>query len=140
MASNGWSKLIPSENCFHGSDAFRIAAYSEYMPPPRVGWRPYGPVPINEQLFTRDDPFGWKVHEYDEAIDLQPGLLQIARQLLPRLFRLQDGKPETGLPRHVADNNPFYPPELASADLQKDPCVLLLPMALSRTQDDKGRV
>lgn len=140
MARNGWSRLIPSDGTFHGSDTFRIAAYSEFMPPPRVGWKPYGPVPINGQLFSPDDAFGWKVHEFDEALELQPGLLQIARQLLTRLKRLQDGNPDTGLPRHVSRNNPFWPSELAGANLQNDRCVLLLPLALSRTQDDKGRV
>jgi hypothetical protein len=105
-----------------------------------VGWKPYGPVPVNVHLFAPDDPFGWKVHEFDEALELQPGLHQIARDLMTRLKRLQDGNPETGLPRHICRDNPFWPPELAGANLQNDRCVLLLPLALSRTQDDKGRV
>jgi hypothetical protein len=141
MARAGWSALIPGKDGFQGSGAFRIDAYSEYVPPPRVGWKPYGPVPASDLQFSPDDPYGWKVHEFDEALELQPGLLQIARQLLARLKRLQDGNPHTGLPRHVADDNPFWPPELEkAANLPNDPCVLLLPLALSRTQDDKGRV
>jgi hypothetical protein len=140
MARAGWQQLIPKENRLQGSSAFRIDAYSEFMPPPRVGWKPYGPVPLNSLVFSPDDPFGWKVHEFDEALELQPGLHQIARQLLTGLKRLQDGNPETGLPRHICDKNPFYPPELARVNLQNDPCVLLLPLSLSRTQDDKGRV
>ena len=78
MTRNGWSRLIPDEGTFHGSDEFRIAAYSEFMPPPRVGWKPYGPVPVNSYLLSPDDGFGWKVHEFDEALELQPGLQQIA--------------------------------------------------------------
>ena len=140
MARAGWSNLIPRENCFQGSGAFRIDAYSEYMPPPRVGWKPYGPMPFNSQLFSPDDPFGWNVHEFDEMLELQPGLHQIAKQLMTRLKRLQDGNPDTGLPRHISQDNPYWPPELASANLQNDRCVLLLPLSLSRTQDDKGRV
>jgi hypothetical protein len=140
MARAGWSRLIPSENCFQGPDAYRIEAYSEFMPPPRVGWKPYGTLPVNPHLFSPDDPFGWKVHEFDEALELRPGLHQIAKQLLTRLKRLQGGNPDTGLPRHISKENPFWPPELASAKLQNDRCVLLLPLALSRTQDDKGRV
>src|SRR5262249_37465082 len=85
MPRTGWSKLIPRENCFQGSGAFRIDAYSEFMPPPRVGWKPYGPLPVNSYLFSSDDPFGWKVHEFDEALELQPGLHQIAKQLMTRL-------------------------------------------------------
>ena len=141
MARAGWSKLIPGENCFQTSGAYHIDAYSEFMTPPSVGWKPYGTLPVNPHLFSPDDPFGWKVHEFDEALELQPGLFQIARQLLTRLKRLQDGNPETGLPRHICRDNPFWPPELARATrLQGDRCVLLLPLALSRTQDDKGRV
>jgi hypothetical protein len=141
MARAGWSKLIPGDDGSHRPGAFRIAAYSEYVPPPRVGWKPYGPVPVDSYVFSPDDPFGWKVHEFDEALELQPGLHHVARQLMTRLWRLQDGNPDTGLPRHVSRDNPFWPPELASeSTATKDRCVLLLPLALSRTQDDKGRV
>jgi hypothetical protein len=140
MARAGWSRLIPRDDSFPSSGAFRIDAYSEFMPAPRVGWKPYGPVPINSYVFSPEDPFGWKVHEFDEALELQPGLVQIAKQLMTRLKRLLEGNPEIGLPRHISRNNPFWPPELAGANLQNDRCVLLLPLALSRTQDDKGRV
>src|SRR5262249_53371079 len=142
MARAGWPNLIPRDDGFQGPGAFRIDAYSEYMPPPRVGWKPYGPVRVNMHLFSPDDPFGWKVHEFDETLELQPGLHQIAKDLMARLKRLQDGNPETGLPRHVSKDNPFWPPELAREEkkLQNDRCVILLPLALSRTQDDKGRV
>lgn len=140
MTHAGWSQLIPRDDCYSGSQTFCIDAYSEFMPPPRVGWKPYGPIRVDSQLFSHDDPFGWRVHEFDEALELQPGLSQIARHLLTRLKRLQDGNPDTGLPRHVSRDNPYWPPEVANANLQHDRCVLLLPLALSRTQDDKGRV
>src|SRR5262245_19097950 len=68
MAYAGWSSLIPSKSGFQGPGAFRIDAYSEYMPPPRVGWKPYGPVPVTPYVFQPDDPFGWQVHEFDEAL------------------------------------------------------------------------
>jgi hypothetical protein len=133
--------LIPSEDFFRHAGAFRIDAYSEYMPPPRVGWKPYGSEPISTQVFSPDDPFGWKIPEFDEALELRPGLDQIAKQLMTRFKRLLEGNPDAGLPRHVSKNNPFWPPELASASiLENERCVLLLPLALSRTQDDKGRV
>ncbi len=140
MSGKGWQSLIPQKNYLKGDSDFHINAYSEFMPPPRVGWRPYGPVPINNNLFSQDDPFGWKIHEFDEALELLPGLHQIAKDLLRRLKKLQDGNPETGLPRHISRDNPFWPPEIEQANLENDPCVLLLPLSLSRTQDDKGRV
>jgi hypothetical protein len=142
MARAGWLRLIPSENCFQKPDAYRIEPYSEFMPPPRVGWKPYGTQQVNSHLFSPDDPFGWKIHEFDEALELHPGLHQSTQQLLTRLKRLQDGNPDTGLPRHICKDNPFWPTELARAEksLQNDRCVLLLPLALSRSQDDKGRI
>ena len=128
MSQGGWLELIPKNGVM--PKGFRIEAYSEYMPPPRVGWKPYGPVPVNAQVFSEDDPCGWKIHEFDEALELQPGLHQIARQLLIRLKRLQDGNPDTGLPRHITRENSYWPHELSSTDLRSDPCVLLLPLSL----------
>ena len=81
MARAGWSKLIPPEGGPRGPGAFRIDAYSEYVPPPRVGWKPYGPVPVNRYVVSPDDRFGWQVHEFDEALELQPGLHPIARAI-----------------------------------------------------------
>ena len=81
MARAGWSHLIPSKGGFQGPGDFRIDAYSEYVPPPRVGWKPYGPVPVNRYVFSPDDPFGWQIHEFDEALELQPGLHPIARAI-----------------------------------------------------------
>ena len=80
MARAGWQALIPRGDGFQGSDAFRIDAYSEYMPPPRVGWKPYGPVPVNRYVFAPDDPFGWQVHEFDEALELHPRFARISRR------------------------------------------------------------
>jgi hypothetical protein len=67
MARAGWSRLIPNDNCFQGPDAYSIEAYSEFMPPPRVGWKPYGTLPVSPHLFSPDDPFGWKVHEFESS-------------------------------------------------------------------------
>src|SRR5262245_23925623 len=115
MAHSGWSKLIPRDNCFQRRDAYTIDAYSEFMPAPRVGWKPYGTLSVSPHLLSPDDPFGWKVHEFDETLELQPGLYHIARQLLTRLKRLQEGNPEAGLPRHICRDNPFWPPELSGS-------------------------
>ena len=143
MAVTGWHKLVPQSPspCFLGEGNFPIDAYSEFLPAPRVGWKPYGSQPINPQLFSDDDPWGWHVTEFDEMLELQPGLQQIGKQILDKLARLLDGNPETGLPKLDLVNNPFWPPELAAeTKLPQERCVVLLPLSLSRTQDDKGRV
>jgi hypothetical protein len=89
MARAGWSKLIPRKDGFQGPGAFRIDAYSEYVSPPRVGWKPCVQVPVDRYVFPPDDPFGRQIYEFDEALKLQQGLHQIAKQLLMRLKQLQ---------------------------------------------------
>jgi Peptidase family M28 len=141
IMSHGWHRLIPRADRFRGEDRFPIDAYSEFMPPPRVGWKPYGGGRIDSELFSEDDPFGFKISEFQEAIELQPGLLQIAKQVVGKLSRLVDGDPDTGIPRLDLKDNPYWPAELAAEPkLPQERCLLLLPLALSRTQDDKGRV
>ncbi len=42
MAEQGWQKLLAGYPWFAGEGNYPIAAYSEYMPPPRVGRKAYG--------------------------------------------------------------------------------------------------
>lgn len=141
MAVAGWRRLIPHEGIFRGEDAYRIDAYSEFLPPPRVGWKPYGSQLMTDDVFADDDLWGWKVSEFEEMQELQPGLLQVGKQILHRLSRLDDRNPDTGLPNLDLANNPYWPAELAAEPkLPQERFVILLPLALSRTQDDKGRI
>src|SRR5437763_5490830 len=137
----GWHRLIPPDDAFAGEGNYRIDAYSEFTPPPRVGWKPYGGRGPDPELFPPDDPFGWHVGEFEEALEVQTGLVQVGRQVLGKLGRPLDGDPHTALPALDPASNPFWPPELAAGPkLPHERCVTLLPLALSRTQDDKGRV
>lgn len=139
--SHGWRKLIPATSRFRGEGRYPIDAYSEFMPPPRVGWKAYGDPRIDPDLYAERDPYGWHVSEFQEAIELQPGLLQVAKQVVGKLGRLLDGNPDTGILHGDLIDNPFWPAELAAEPkLAHDRCLTLLPLALSRTQDDKGRV
>jgi hypothetical protein len=139
--TSGWRQLVSDPPWYNGEGNYRIDAYSEFMPPPRVGWKPYGDGEPDPELFSPDDPFGWHINEFHEALELQPGLVQVAKQVLGRLGRLLDGDPETGIPHLDLADNPYWPAELAAEPkLPQERCVVLLPLALSRTQDDKGRV
>jgi len=117
----------------------RIAAYSEFMPAPRMGQKPLGePDPL---LVRRDDPLGWPITEYEEAFELQPGLQQIGRQLIRALHALGRGHPARGISKGKLKGNPAWPPALSENGAPAhERYVLLLPLALSMTQDDKGRV
>jgi hypothetical protein len=137
----GWPALIPAVHPFRGDGRYRIDAYSEFLPPPRVGWKPYGDGKPDPNLFAAADPFGWWVGEFDEAVELRPGLVQVGTQIVRRLAKLLDNDPDTVLPRLDLAGNPFWPAELADEPhLPHERCVVLAPLALSLTQDDKGRV
>jgi hypothetical protein len=110
------------------------------MPAPRLARKPYGcwdPIPLAE-----DDPWGWPITEYEEAFSLRPGLEKIAGQILVALEHLGQGRPMHGIARAKLIDNPYWPPALqrAAGKLAHERYVLLLPLALSRTLDDKGRV
>ncbi|HEY1381814.1 MAG TPA: M28 family peptidase [Gemmataceae bacterium] len=142
MPSAGWKQLIPPADWFRGPGRYPIDAYSEFMPPPRVGWKPYGDHVPDAQLFDADDPFGWHVPEFEEARELRPGLAQVAKQIVGRVAHLLRGDPAHCIAARDLDDNPYWPPELAgrTGSLAHDHGVVLAPLALSRTQDDKGRV
>ncbi|HEV3261610.1 MAG TPA: hypothetical protein VG013_32470, partial [Gemmataceae bacterium] len=140
MPTSGGKRLLAGAPWFRGEGQYPVAAYSEFMPPPRLGLKPYGdrdPV-----LLADDDPWGWNVSEYEEAVQLRPGLHKMAVQLLERVAHLCHGRPAHGIARHKLIGNPCWPPELAerAGALAHEQYVNLLPLALSRTQDDKGRV
>ena len=116
-----------------------IAAYSEFMPPPRVArLRGDDPSP-----FAEGDPWGWHVTEREEAFELRPGLEQVAAQVVGALARLGRGEPAHGIARAKLVDNPYWPPELAARG--GDARARAVRRACCRwrsrsTQDDKGRV
>src|SRR5882757_8744156 len=77
MPPIGWKQLIPGANLFRGQGLCPVEAYSEFMPPPRFGWKPYASESPDPQLFDAEDPWGWHVTEYEEHNELQPGLAQV---------------------------------------------------------------
>src|SRR5436190_22204148 len=107
MQTAGWKQLIPAHSPYHGAGHFPINAYSEFIPPPRLGWKPYGGEPPDPQLFDVEDPWGWYVSEYEEANELQPGLEQVAAQIVGKIRHLITGNHAHGLSRRVLDDNPY---------------------------------
>ncbi len=138
MSLLGWEALLKSCS-FRGEGKYPIAAYSEFMPPVRVGCRPYGGKP--DGFFREENPWGFPVTEFEEALELRPGLQNIANQVLGALVHLARGESAEGLPKGKLANNPYWPPELArqAGTLSHERFVVVLPLALSPTQDDKGR-
>ncbi len=133
-----WKALV--ETCsFRGQGQYPIAAYSEFMPPVRLGYRPYGGK--SDGFFCEEDPLGFPVTEFEEAFQLRPGLENIAHQVLGALLHLVHGEPAERLAKNKLADNPYWPSELARqvGTLSRERFVVILPLALSITQDDKGR-
>jgi hypothetical protein len=139
----GWHALLDGSPLAEADGSYPLAAYSEFMPAPRVGRTPLGAT--DHSLFAEDDPYGWKVSELEEQYELQPGIEQIGRQIMQHVVAFGRGLPEHHIPGHGRQNlrdNPYWPPELAerAGRLVHERYVVFLPLMLSRTQDDKGRV
>jgi hypothetical protein len=122
--------------------AFPLPAYSEFMPAPWIGLKPYGPSRAHASAtHGASDDLGLDVTEYEQAHDLEPGLPVLAERILHELERLSHGKPHA-LSQALLHGNPAWPAALADAAaagrLSEEAIVTLLPLALSRTQDDKG--
>jgi hypothetical protein len=139
MSEAGWQQLLAGDPWSAGPGSYPIVAYSELMPPPRLGRKPCGGA--DPVLFEAGDPWGWQVTEYEQAFELDPGLAHLAAELLRGLRRLGRGESGHGIARKKLDGNPYWPEELLRAGAPAgERYVLLAPLALARTQDDKGRV
>jgi hypothetical protein len=140
MPAPGWKQLLEGFPWFQGAEKYPLPAYSEFMPPPRLGRKPYGTFAGLQ--FDAADPWGLPITEYEEAWELRPGLERVAREIVGALVNLGRGKATRGVARHKLLDNPYWPPGLAerAGALDHERYVVFLPLALSRTQDEKGRV
>jgi hypothetical protein len=141
--AEGWKKLLSGYPWFSGEGNFPIQAYSEFMPPPRLGCSPNGE--IDHSLFEDDDLWGWQIKETEEEFELKPGLEHIMHQIMGNIIKLGKGIASNHIAGHGGQNlsdNPYWPPELSgkAGSLDHEKYVTILPLMLSRTQDDKGRV
>ncbi len=141
--SAGWKKLEKGYPLFSGKNQYPIPAYSEFMPPPRFGQSLYGE--IDNSHFVEDDPCGWNVSEAEQELELQPGLSSLANQIVKQIVELGQGKPAYSIAGQMGRNlidNPYWPSDLAkqAGKLSRERYVVFLPLALSKTQDDKGRI
>jgi hypothetical protein len=139
----GWEKLLDGFPWFRCNGCYPVTAYSEFMPPPLLGRKPYGKP--DYRLISENDSFGWKITEMEEEYELRPGIEHVGRQIMSAIIKLGKGATEHFISGHGGENlknNPYWPPELASraGTLDNERFVTLLPLMLSRTQDDKGRV
>ncbi len=142
-SNQGWHKLLTGYPWFNSKGCYPISAYSEFMPSPQMEYKPYG-KPGN-YILKEDDPFGWYITEMEEENELKPGIEHAGHQIISNIIKLGKGLPHHLISGHGGENlenNPYWPPELSAhaGSLVHERFVILLPLMLSRTQDDKGRI
>jgi len=135
-----WRALVEGGNRRRAVGDFPIAAYSEFMPAPRIGIKPYGTWTFGP--LSEAKPSRWLVSAREEMHYLRPGLANIGAQVINDLVAVAQGRSSHHIGTMHLEGNPYWPGELATgvARLRHERFLLLSPLALSRTQDDKGRV
>jgi hypothetical protein len=142
--ASGWKKFRAGFPWFSGEKKYPLQAYSEFMPPLRTGISPVNGE-VYPWVFSEDDPYGWQVYEYEEEYHLRPGLVNIGSQVMEHLAQMGAGTLPIHLAGHQQRNlkdNIFWPAELSShaGNLPHENYTAILPLSLSKTKDDKGRV
>ncbi len=134
-----WLDLLGQTYPATGEGRFPITAYSEFMPAPRIGQKPYGTWNIAH--LSLSSPHRWQITAREERQFLQPGLQNIGVQLINDLVAVANGKTVQHIGELHLKDNPYWPKALAAAagGLKHERFLILSPLALSRTQDDKGR-
>ncbi|MEO8702773.1 MAG: M28 family peptidase [Kofleriaceae bacterium] len=140
--TEAWQQIVAEVSAaVHGEGRFPLRAYSELMPPPYVGSKPYAPGAVDRVSYGISHEHGLDIDEYEQAHDLEPGLDTIANHLLQQLGKLVRGN-QNSFSHTLLDGNPAWPAALAEAakagKLAHDRVVVICPLALSRSQDDKG--
>ena len=111
-----WDALeAEAHAAYAGEGRFILPAYSEFMPPPYVVVKPYQPRrAARPSTASAGDGTSIDVTEYEQAHELGPGLMRIARHVLTEVGRLINRAPH-GLSHTLLADNPAWPPELAAA-------------------------
>src|SRR5208282_4242137 len=112
MQEEGWARFFDDWSWVRGEDRFPIPAYSEFMPPPRIGQKPYGSLEA-DTLFSHDDPWGWKIRTHEREQEFAPGLDAIARQLIESVTALATGQGAHRIGHYHLTDNLYWPKALA---------------------------
>src|ERR1700722_15609667 len=129
----GWLDRLARGHPFQGRGRFPIRAYSEFLPAPFVGMKPYGEPEWSCRYASADR---WSVSEHEEHDELRPGFARIARHILLELGKLVRGEKHS-LSKTLLEGNPAWSSALIGKTRELS---LVLPLALSPTQDDNGNV
>ena len=136
MNNSLWTQFFKGEAPFEGRNRFHLNAYSEFMPPPRLGINPYTGE-FDPRLLDPQRPSHWRIPEVQEICELRPGLEHIAQIIGDAMSTAMAGGHYKGISQAELAVNPYWPGVRLP---HPSAMTMLLPLALSKTQDDKGRV
>ena len=130
MSRTGWKQLMAGAPWFHGPGKFPIIAYSEFMPPPRLGRKPYGA--INPSYSVPTIPWDGTLPNTRKTFELRPGLRHLAGELLTVMEHLGNGRPMHGISKAKLEGNPYWPPELVrrAGTLSHERYVIIAPLGI----------
>src|SRR5690348_12972810 len=111
-----WDRIeAEARDAFVGAGRFPLPAYSESMPPPYVGIKPYAPERARAACtFGCSHGAAVDLDEYEQAHDVDAGLDRIADHLVHELGALVRGE-RHALSQALLAGNPAWPAELADA-------------------------
>ncbi len=140
----GWEKLLEGFPWYGPKRDFPLAAYSEYMSPKREGINPFTGE-YDPRVFDPGDPYGWMIPEIEEEYQIKTGLEHTGQQVMNELADWYHKSENHLFSGHLDRNlsgNPYFSPEILETESVKgqNPFVIFLPVSLSKTQDDLGRV
>lgn len=148
--SDGWNTVFDSKTAWVPPLSHPIEAYSEFMPAPSIGARPY-PLLYETKAsllqsqgyfpyYNPQDPHYFFIPSFDEVTVIRPGLIYLMKHFLKDLSQLSKGETPgggklKGIPKSLLENNPYFPDKLRG----EEAIVSILPITLSMTQNDQGQ-
>src|SRR5262252_9095102 len=101
--SDAWEQIEAEARESFGKRPFPLRAYSEFMPSPYVGIKPYIPARASTACtFAVSRAHTLDIDEYEQAHDVEPGLDRIAEHLVLELGKFLAGEPR-GLPHALLE-------------------------------------
>jgi hypothetical protein len=116
----GWKKLLNGYPWFRCRGCYSIPAYSEFMPSPRLGRKPYGKT--DNRILKDEDPYGWHISEMEEEYELKPGIEHIGHQIMSNIIKLGKGLPEHFISGHGDENLMNNPTGHQNCRIMQDCC------------------
>src|SRR5271154_6644851 len=112
--SDAWEQIeAEAQEAVRAAGRFPFRAYSEFMPPPYVGVKPYAPSRASAACTSgASDDHALDITEYEQREDSEAGLSRTASLLVTEIARLARGTSRL-LSHTLLEGNPAWPTALS---------------------------